>query len=253
MYRSYLSEHEVRGFIRPKPTANWFNQIALPLASFIVAATLVWGGTNLSALQRANTAGFPASVVLADAGTPAPTLPAVVSTPTPSPTPELPTIPAESISYSAVGVSAPVRWNTPIDEKTVLTQLQEGVVHIKNTALPGQQGTTVIFGHSSSLPWLPGNFKDIFAPLHSSEVGDTIDLNLNNKMYHYRVTSKFEVKSTEVSMLNAKPGVNLRLITCTPIGTALRRLVVEAELITPDSSTLTAFEQTAFSNQLPGD
>jgi len=253
MYRPHLSEHEIRGFIQPKRTATWINQVAMPAAAFVVALSLIWGGVNLGAIQRANSTGLPADVVLAEDGSNSQQITRVVATPTPTPTPEIPTIPAESISYATVGISAPVRWNTPIEEKEVLTQLQSGVAHIKGTALPGQDGTTVIFGHSSSLPWLPGNYKDVFASLHSTTVGDTIELNLNDKMFRYRVTKKFEVKPTEISMLNATPGVHLLLITCTPIGTALRRLVIEAELTSPDPSSLEPFVQSAFSNQLPGD
>lgn len=115
------------------------------------------------------------------------------------------------------------------------TQMQEalrsGVIHYPGTARPGQQGNVVITGHSSYFPWDPGRFKDVFAVLHDLEVGDKMLLYFNQQQYIYEVTSIKKVWPSELDVLKPSTENKLTLITCTPVGTNLKRLVVEAKLI----------------------
>jgi sortase A len=87
----------------------------------------------------------------------------------------------------------------------------------------------------------PGDYKYIFIQLDKLEVGDTIYANYKGKRYTYSVTKKEVVKPTEVNKLvypTDKPVMTL--ITCTPIGTALNRLLVTAEQVYPDPSSASA-------------
>ncbi len=115
------------------------------------------------------------------------------------------------------------------------TQMQEalrsGVIHYPGTARPGQQGNVVITGHSSYFPWDPGRFKDVFAVLHDLQEGDKMLLYFNQQQYIYEVTSIKKVWPSELEVLKPSTENKLTLITCTPLGTNLKRLVVEAKLI----------------------
>lgn len=115
------------------------------------------------------------------------------------------------------------------------TDMQEalrfGVIHYPGTARPGQQGNVVITGHSSYFPWDPGRFKDVFAVLHDLQEGDKILLYYNQQQYIYQVTSMKKVWPSELDVLKPSTENKLTLITCTPVGTNLKRLVVEAKLI----------------------
>ena len=80
------------------------------------------------------------------------------------------------------------------------------------------------------------DYKFIFMQLEKLEIGDTIYANYEGKRYTYIVTKKEEVLPSQVDRLiydTNKPVMTL--ITCTPLGTALKRLLVTAEQVYPAS------------------
>lgn len=114
-------------------------------------------------------------------------------------------------------------------EQDIQDALRSGVVHYPGTPLPGQSGNIVITGHSSYYPWDPGRFKDVFALLHNLNVGDEIIIFHRQKKYTYQVSELEKVFPYEVNVLNDFQDDRLTLITCTPIGTNLKRLIVTAK------------------------
>ncbi len=113
-------------------------------------------------------------------------------------------------------------------EKQIQEALRYGVVHFPGTAMPGEGGNVVITGHSSYFPWDPGRFKDVFALLHQVEVGDKVVVYHEQKKYEYIVSAKKVVKPSQVDVLTQNGEDKLTLITCTPVGTDLNRLVITA-------------------------
>lgn len=114
-------------------------------------------------------------------------------------------------------------------ENDIQDALKVGVVHYPGTSLPGDDGNVVITGHSSYFPWDPGRFKDVFALLHDVELGDKILVYSNQKKYIYEVTDIQIVKPNNIEVLKQTPSEQLTLITCTPVGTNLKRLIVIAK------------------------
>lgn len=226
--------------------------IFIPIAIFF---TVIGGGMlgfyvlNAAAYQRIQ----PLPVVQATP-TPLPTPEVTAIAPTPAPTPSIPSLPENTVAYGDLGISAPVFWDTPFEDKIVNKQLEEGVIHIKGTPRPGEQGMSVLFGHSSNYPWAKGNYKTVFAPLLNAAVGQTVDMQYAGITYRYKVTKSYEIKATQVEVLNSDPAVSgVRLITCTPLGTSLRRHVVEAVQEIPTTQGNKPFQQEAFSGSLPAD
>jgi sortase A len=120
-------------------------------------------------------------------------------------------------------------------ENDIQDKLKDGIVHYPATSLPDRGGNTVITGHSSYFPWDPGRFKDVFALLHDVDVGDKVALYYKQKKYIYQISEKDIVLPSNIDVLR-QPGnkeqVNqLTLITCTPIGTNLKRLIVTGDLL----------------------
>lgn len=118
-------------------------------------------------------------------------------------------------------------------EDAIQEALKEGVVHYPGTAKPGEQGNVALTGHSSYYLLAPGKYKDVFALLHTVELDDEIIVYYGDKQgdqekHVYKVTDIKEVKPHEVDILKQTDDYRLTLITCTPIGTTLRRLVVTA-------------------------
>ncbi len=113
-------------------------------------------------------------------------------------------------------------------EAEIQQALQYGVVHYPGTAEAGENGNVVITGHSSYFSWDPGRFKDVFALLHEVVVGDTIIVYHNQKKYFYQVYETQVVTPDKIDILTQRGENRLTLITCTPVGTNLKRLVVFA-------------------------
>jgi len=116
-------------------------------------------------------------------------------------------------------------------EQEIQEALQGGVVHYPSTAFPGEEGNVVITGHSSYFPWDPGRFKDVFALLHDVQIGDKIYMYYNQKRYDFEVYETKVVLPSQVDVLTQEGGNRLTLITCTPVGTNLKRLVIFAKPI----------------------
>ncbi len=111
--------------------------------------------------------------------------------------------------------------------------LGKSLVHFPGTALPGGFGDTVIFGHST-LPQLtkPNDYMSIFTYLPSVKLDDLILTNFNNNTYTYKVTKVYQVKPSDTWVLRQiYDHKKLKLITCVPPGTRLKRLIVEADLV----------------------
>ena len=145
-----------------------------------------------------------------------------------------------------INLEIPVDYNqTSIDEDTLQTALESGIVHYPTTTLPGQTGNAAFFGHSSNNIFNKGKYKFAFVLLHQLEKGDTFYLTYNQKAYVYKVTNKQVVEPNAVGVLNPIPGqtATATLITCDPPGTNLKRLVVVGEQVSPDPSGNTATTQ----------
>ena len=122
-----------------------------------------------------------------------------------------------------------------IKDATVIigsSDLKNSLIQYPQTALPGQLGNTVIFGHSV-LPQFfnPKSYISIFATLHTLKIGDEVIINYDGSEYKYIVSEMFEVKADDFSVLQQRyDDKTISIITCSPPGTYLRRLVVRAEI-----------------------
>ncbi len=110
--------------------------------------------------------------------------------------------------------------------------LSKSLIHWSGSAMPGEYGSTIIFGHST-IPWLynPKDYKTIFSKLPDLVRGDDIFLTVNNATYKYKVEDMRIVSPEDVSVLEQKYDDSyVVLITCVPPGTYLKRLIVRGRL-----------------------
>ena len=140
-----------------------------------------------------------------------------------------------------INVNVPVDYNTTPDQASQLKAMENGVAYFGipgANSKPGQVGNTVISGHSSNDFIDSGSYKFVFALLERMKPGDIFYLHYQGIRYTYTVTKTRIVKPTDVSALvyqTTKPEVTL--ITCTPLGTALNRLLVTAEQVSPNPAS----------------
>lgn len=106
------------------------------------------------------------------------------------------------------------------------------MIHYPKTALPGQYGSPVIFGHSV-LPQFfnPESYLTIFSTLYKLKQGDEIFVNYDQIQYKYLVEEMYEVQPTDLSVLEQRfDGRYITLITCSPPGTYLRRFIIKGRI-----------------------
>jgi len=114
-------------------------------------------------------------------------------------------------------------------------------VHYPGTARPGQAGNFFVTGHSSYYPWAAGKYKTIFARLHQLNVGDEYWVYYGGDKHRYTVIEKKEVSPSDISVLDQPTDLRLAtLMTCTPVGTTLRRLIIVSQEIDPLSGVALA-------------
>lgn len=138
----------------------------------------------------------------------------------------------------AVGLQAPIVGtagdpNAIVDWAALRKTLTQGVGLSEHFAIPGETGYTVILGHSSDVT--PHRYSAIFAGLDQVHKDDTITLAYKGKAYRYKVTDKKFLLPNDPffsTELNKKDQPNqLVLVTCWPLLTTSKRLVIVAKLI----------------------
>lgn len=117
----------------------------------------------------------------------------------------------------------------PWNQQTYRKALEQGVAQAKGSSLPGQEGTIFLFAHSSEVPWRMTRYNTAFLRLGELQIGDEVNLFKDGQEYQYQVTDKKEVWPSEVKYLKEDQGDQLILQTCTPVGTALKRLLIFAK------------------------
>jgi len=119
--------------------------------------------------------------------------------------------------------------------------LKDSLIQYPGTALPGKIGNAVVFGHSVLPQYFnPDNYMSIFSTLYTLKKGDEVFADFDGVTYKYRVESMFEVKPTDIQILEQNSSNSyLSLVTCSPPGHPLkpRRLIVRAKLVPPQLDT----------------
>ena len=146
-----------------------------------------------------------------------------------------------TILIPKLSVNAPIIFNLPnLYESTAQANLRKGAIHypIKGaSAHPGQNGNTVILGHSSGNVFDDNPFKFLFIGLERLSSGDLFYIDYQGKRYTYRVERKEVISPNNLAKLklgNSQPYATL--VTCVPIGTNINRLLVIGRQISPDPS-----------------
>src|SRR3989344_5629961 len=178
----------------------------------------------------ANTASS-TTFISSPATTTAPSKPASGSAVT-KPKTRPPEISPYTIKIPSLNISVPMVYVYAATEKEFQAGLIDGVVHYPGTALPGEFGNCYIFGHSSDYIWSQGKYKTIFAPLPKTTIGTEIVISDNQGVkFVYTVIDSKKVSAKDLSVLKQDYTKKiLTLQTSYPVGTALARWVVVAEM-----------------------
>jgi len=134
-----------------------------------------------------------------------------------------------SLEIPKIEVSAPLIFVEDIDK--VYKTLDRGVVHYPGSVLPGENGQTIILGHSAPPNWPDINYDNVFSRLNELEKGDEIFVYFEHQRFNYSVTNKFFLeRGEEVPEYLTNSDNMLILISCWPPGKDIRRIALEASL-----------------------
>ncbi len=132
------------------------------------------------------------------------------------------------ISIPKINVSAPIIQVSDSSDATVLSALKKGVVLYPGSVNPGQPGTAVIIGHSSSnLPWT--EYSSVFSLLGKLQPDDLIYITVGGTQYTYRIRAV--QKGSAQQLIDSGLAGDLIVSTCWPIGTDANRIAVSASLV----------------------
>jgi sortase A len=124
---------------------------------------------------------------------------------------------------------AKVDLEAPVLEGTDDLTLNRGVGLIAGTGRPGEEGNIGIAGHRDGF----------FRVLKDIGPGDTIELMTASRTDVYTVDQVVLVSPSDVSVLQARPGRSLTLVTCYPfyfVGSAPQRYIVQASVRNSDDA-----------------
>ena len=133
------------------------------------------------------------------------------------------------LKIPAIGVDSFVVDGLTLNPAVWTPLLREGPAHLAGSALPGQSGNVVIFGHVNI-------WGSVFLNLHELKPGDQVILKTTWGRYVYSVTGSTEITPTDTAAVAPQKGPGtLELITCTGLLDA-HRLVVTARLVSGQSA-----------------
>lgn len=135
-----------------------------------------------------------------------------------------------SVEIPSIKVFSKVIANVdPFDQGEYIESLKDGVAHASNSSFPGEGKTVYLFAHSSDVPWRITRYNTAFFKLGNTKIGDEIIVRNEGEKFVYKIFDKKEVWPDEIEYLTEDQGDMLILQTCTPVGTALKRLLVFAK------------------------
>lgn len=124
------------------------------------------------------------------------------------------------------------------NESEYQAALKIGVAHAKGTSFPGQGRLIYLFSHSTDYIFNIKNYNALFYNLDKLTKGDRITLVYLGRNYFYEVTEKKTVVPSDTAVLKIDNSEKLILQTCWPPGTTWQRLLVIADPIKPEASSL---------------
>ncbi len=116
----------------------------------------------------------------------------------------------------------------PIVEGNDESTLNKGAWRLPETSFPDKGSNTAIAGHRWK--YRPPSEKTFYL-LDKLEVGDSFEIFWQGKEYNYKIVSTTIVLPKDVWVLNPTQVPTVTLITCTPLFSTAKRLIVRGELI----------------------
>lgn len=115
----------------------------------------------------------------------------------------------------------------PFDEDKYRNALIYGIAHAQGSNFPNESGNVFLFAHSTVNFYERRKYNVYFYLLGELELGDEIYVGYDNKIYEYSVLEVKIVNPNEIQYMEEYMEEDtLTLMTCWPVGSNIRRLIV---------------------------
>lgn len=148
--------------------------------------------------------------------------------------------PAQRIIIPSIWIDTPIVWTQVKDYDAFInwdfsSEMEQWIVKYPTSPNPGEWWNTFIFWHSSQEYRKHNKYGTVFRNLPSLSAWDEIQVVWQGKLYTYKimaseVVSTKKVNDTYQQFSNLKKE-SITLMTCYPIGTTQKRLMVYAEKV----------------------
>ena len=148
--------------------------------------------------------------------------------PQPSTTPSVET--QSFLNIATLNEPLPLVESDTLEEAQLQEYLKQGAVILPLGTVIGQPGNVVITAHSSGTSAF-GPYRFAFARLSELEEGQEFTITTPDANYTYKVYGKEIVWPHEVDKLPKDDRSTITLVTCWPLWTNFKRLLVHSELV----------------------
>lgn len=148
--------------------------------------------------------------------------------------------PVNRILVPSIGLDVPIVVSEHMSQEDFIKgrfedQLDQWIVKYPTTPEPGEEGNTLLFGHTSYEVWKDNPYGTIFKDLPKLKDSTLIQVLREWNLYEYKVVDLFIVLPKQVpdqymTYQNAG-GSYITLMWCYPLGTDNKRIMVVAKLI----------------------
>lgn len=135
------------------------------------------------------------------------------------------------IEIPKIGIQTRVNNPAQSDIATLDAALLSGAVRYPGSALSGEEGNVLIFGHSSQLPVVYNQAFKAFNDIQKLENGDPIYVIGEENVFIYAVDNVYEANTNTDAIPLEVDGARLTLATCNNFGSKEDRFIVTAKLV----------------------
>ena len=133
------------------------------------------------------------------------------------------------IVAKSIGLDKTIANPSSTDVEVLDAALQGGTVRYPTSARLGEEGTVLIFGHSSYLPIVRNQNYKAFNGIQKLKAGDTVSVYSASAEYRYTVTGVRLANAAEDVIELPSTGKFLTMVTCDSFGKKTDRFVVTAK------------------------
>jgi LPXTG-site transpeptidase (sortase) family protein len=140
----------------------------------------------------------------------------------------------DEVVIDVINISAPIVETEGLYSDDYKDALNNGVVRFPDSAYPGEEGLSVLLGHSAPLGWPDIRYDRVFTEIDKLKEGDVIEICYNNKLYKYTVIDEqigkevYEVGEDVISLFHEENKKELIVMTCWPPGSSEGRIGIRA-------------------------